>query len=204
MALNNRFARAAILATGVAAGAFGYAPRVEAAFIVTMDEVGSDVVAAGTGSIDLKGLTFEESGSTAGGIAPFVAIVAPGSGSVDVYRGIAGPASFGSGGVSSPASSATGPAVGIVSTAFEFVVPSGYVSGNPLSDGMTFTGATFASLGVTPGTYEWTWGTGVNADSFTLQIGAAVPEPATAMLLGLPLAATLLARRRAKRSLAAA
>ena len=51
------------------------------------------------------------------------------------------------------------------------LVPQGYVSGNPLSGSATFDNATFASLGITPGTYTWTWGTGV--DSFTLQIGPA-------------------------------
>jgi len=66
------------------------------------------------------------------------------------------------------------------------LLPQGYVSGAALSDSMTFNSATFASLGVTPGTYEWTWGTGMNADSFTLQIGpAGVPDAgSTLSLLG--------------------
>ena len=33
---------------------------------------------------------------------------------------------------------------------------------------MTFNNATFASLGVTPGTYVWTWGTGLANQNFTL------------------------------------
>ena len=42
---------------------------------------------------------------------------------------------------------------------------------------MTFDNATFASLGVTPGTYEWTWGTGLRNQNFTLIIGGAgVPD----------------------------
>jgi hypothetical protein len=41
---------------------------------------------------------------------------------------------------------------------------------------MTFNNATFVSLGVTPGTYIWTWGTGPN-QNFTLQIGpTTVPD----------------------------
>jgi hypothetical protein len=50
-------------------------------------------------------------------------------------------------------------------------VPQGYASGAALSDSMTFNNATFASLGVTPGTYVWTWGTGAD-QRFTLQIGS--------------------------------
>jgi hypothetical protein len=38
---------------------------------------------------------------------------------------------------------------------------------------MTFNNATFASLGVTPGTYVWTWGTGLRNQNFTLIIGGA-------------------------------
>jgi hypothetical protein len=64
------------------------------------------------------------------------------------------------------------------------LLPQGYVSGDPLSDSATYTGATFASLGVTPGTYVWTWGSGADADNFTLQIGpTAAPEPSSLLLL---------------------
>ena len=62
-------------------------------------------------------------------------------------------------------------------------MPDGYVSGAPLGTSTdTWDGATFASLGVTPGTYTWTWGSGASADSFTLA-AVAVPEPGSLALL---------------------
>jgi hypothetical protein len=62
-------------------------------------------------------------------------------------------------------------------------VPSGYVSDSPLSETSTYLSQTFSSLGVTPGTYKWTWGSGAN-QNFTLVVESAVPEPSTwAMLL---------------------
>ena len=53
----------------------------------------------------------------------------------------------------------------------------GYVSGTALSDMAIYSGKTLATLGVTPGTYVWTWGTGAN-QNFTLQILPAI-LPAT-------------------------
>ncbi len=58
----------------------------------------------------------------------------------------------------------------------------------------TWNNQTFASFGATPGTYVWTWGSGANAGSFTLNIGgtAAVPEPSSLALLVLPLGLLML------------
>jgi hypothetical protein len=87
-------------------------------------------------------------------------------------------------------------------------LPYEYVSGDGLSDTMTFDNATFATLGVTPGTYKWTWGAvpgvATGDDSFTLQVG--VPEPSTWAMMALGFGGLGLAafRRSAKQRLAAA
>jgi hypothetical protein len=80
------------------------------------------------------------------------------------------------------------------------LVPQGYASGAALSDSMTFNNATFASLGVTPGTYVWTWGDGAN-QNFTLQIGSVgvpnVPDGgSTVSLLGCALLGLAALRRK--------
>jgi hypothetical protein len=59
----------------------------------------------------------------------------------------------------------------------QIIVPTGYVSGSALSDSATYSDATFATLGVTPGTYVWRWGTGAN-QNFTLKVLSAI-LPAT-------------------------
>jgi PEP-CTERM motif len=125
----------------------------------------------------------------------------PTNAEVDVYTGISsGPASFGSG-VETPASDGTGDLAGLKGGFGSFLaVAAGYVSGSPLSDSSTYDSQTFSSLGVTPGVYKWTWGSGAN-QSFTLDI-VAVPEPSTwAMMLlgfaGLGLMGLQSARRRA-------
>src|SRR5262249_31618551 len=104
---------------------------------------------------------------------------------VDIYEGITGPTSFGSGDIFFPTTTSGDP-VGLRISDMTLGVPRGYVSGAALSDSMTFDNATFASLGVTPGTYVWTWGTGLLNQNFTLVIGGVgVPDGgSTVSLLG--------------------
>src|SRR5438270_9577924 len=71
-------------------------------FTVTLEQVGANVVANGSGPINLTGLTFQGSVSTNGvGVLPLFGIIFTGpTGSVNVsqYAGFTGPTSFGSGG----------------------------------------------------------------------------------------------------------
>jgi hypothetical protein len=159
----------------------------QAGYTVTLQQVGTDVVATGSGTINLTGLTFFQfDGVFSPEILPGAGVQAgggiltgPTSSSVDLYFEPRGPTSFGSGGAT-PASSGSGDMVGIfpIHLIFEraLIVPRGYVSGTSLSNSATYSGKTFATLGVTPGTYVWTWGTGAN-QNFTLQILAANPTP---------------------------
>jgi len=73
-----------------------------------------------------------------------------------------------------------------------------FLDKDPLTNSMTFDNATFASLGVTPGTYEWTWGTGLRNQNFTLIIGGAgVPDGgSTVSLLGFALLGLAALRRK--------
>jgi hypothetical protein len=146
-----------------------------------MEQVGSNVVANGSGTIDLTGLTLLVAGVTDSPyLEPdFEHIVIGyndgshniGSAIVTYYIGASGPGNFGSGTGTWP-SGGLGSVVGFRGTLT--VVPFGYVSGTGLGGSMFFSNATFASLGVTPGIYEWTWGTGAHTDYFELEIG--VPE----------------------------
>src|SRR5205823_11000741 len=148
------------------------------AYSVTLEQVGSDVVATGSGPLDLTGLTLVVTyASLPAQIFPVLGQIVTGSGgATDGYQGsISGPTSFG-GVFFTFASSGSGDSVGIFRDTSTLLVPSGYVSGTALSDSATYSNATFASLGVTPGTYEWTWGAGAD-QNFTLVIPrAGVPD----------------------------
>ena len=200
MAFTTRIAGAATLGVAVLMG-YGLSAPAQANYIVTLTEQSGNVVAAsGSGTLDLTGLIGPEPGSTSSGafMTPNAGIIitGPTMGLADNrYTGFTGPTSFGSGGPLFDASSGTGDRVGIDEALTiggslgALVLPAGYVSGAPLSSTAIWNNFTFASLGVTPGTYVWTWGSGVD-DSFTLQIGpTAVPGPvAGAGLPGLILA----------------
>jgi hypothetical protein len=202
----------AMLGVAMLVGAGLSAPPAQAGYIETLEQVGSNVVATGSGTIDLAGLSRSESGFSAiANIVPSFASIftGPSSASTDIYGLITGPTSFGSD-ISSQPSSGSGNMVGINGGSnHSLYVPAGYVSESALSDTATYDSKTFASLGVTPGQYVWTWGSGTTADSFTLDIGpVAVPAPAIGQGLPVVLAvggvlfgARLLERNRKRRPL---
>lgn len=180
-----------------------------AGYVVTLMEVGSNVVAMGSGPIDTGGLGVVYHDVIGGpGISPFIGYIAVGPAvPIDVYYDLAqdypgpsaivGPEDFGSSDSNfTVPNSGSGDEVGLSDFNYRLILPVGYVSGDPLSDRSTFDNATLASLGVIPGTYEWTWGDGAN-QNFTLEIVApAVPEPASIGLLGAGLASFGFLRRR--------
>jgi hypothetical protein len=170
----------------------------QATYTVTLAQEGSDVVATGSGTIDLAGLCCILPGEGIAAIAPIGGLINVGPASLeptDYYFGVSGPLSFGSGPALTYASSGSGDAVGLFTD--ELYVPAGYVSGSALADTSTYDNQTLSSLGLTPGVYVYTFGSGADADRFVVDI-VAIPEPASALLLGPPLGLVMLlaARRR--------
>jgi PEP-CTERM motif len=192
MTFVTRMASATAIGAAVLIGLI--APSAEAGYVVDLTQQGPNVVATGSGPIDLSDLTLvDDSGNASsnpemtpnGGDDPFNMdfLTGPSRSAIDIYEGLTGPASFGNG-TGAGADSGSGDFVGMTG-AVQLYVPHGYVSDSPLSDSATYLSQTFSSLGVTPGTYKWAWGDGAN-QNFTLVIGTVVPEPSTwaMMLLG--------------------
>lgn len=171
----------------VFAGSIFLRAQADAAVVITMEQQGNNVVATGSGSIDLADLSVYNPDyvQSISEVEANIDRIFLNSGAVTTYLGSSGPANFGSGNESFAASS-SGNAFGLSSTGI-IAVPYGYNSGTPLSATATWDNTTLAALGV-DGTYVWTWGTGGAADSLTLEIGpvTAVPEISTwaMMILG--------------------
>jgi hypothetical protein len=196
-----------LLALGLVALLPVVCPSARATYTATLNEVGTNVVGTGSGSLDIT--AFGIPGNFGGGSVenPSSALLLLGTTSppgalIDGYSGISGPTSFGSGsGVN--ADIGGGSVVGVNGNFSVLFVPKGYVSGTPLTTSTdTWSNASFASLGITPGTYTWTWGSGMSADSFILQIGPAsptngngVPDSGTAIALMLGSVGTLITFR---------
>lgn len=156
------------------------ADHANATFIMTLDQVGPDVVASGSGTVNTAALSLFCNGcNTRPFVSPnaaFLAVGATPANVIDLYALASGPTQFGSGSNTLP-STGSGHLAGIGSGLV--IVPMGYVSGTPLSGQDTYNNTTLAALGVTTGTYTWTWGSGVDADSLTLYAGVPVPTAAT-------------------------
>ena len=182
-----KLASAAILALAALC-----APSAQAAYVITFQQVGSDVVETGGGSLDLTDLDVGAFG------IPRDASVDPLQGRV--FSGVFNGANTSVGGFepelivgfgtkfTTNASSTSGGPIGFASGVADLtylIFPAGYVSGAPLSDSSTYLDATISSLGLTPGDHVWNWGSGEHADTFTIDVVASpVPEPSTwAMML---------------------
>jgi hypothetical protein len=153
--------------------------------ILTLNQVGPDVVLNGSGTANLAALTAEQSGGCQAALN-FGQIIAGALGGCKLYGNLSGPTSFPTSGAAG-AMTSSGAIVGFEDYfgTFLIIVPDVYVSGAALGGTATFSGTTLSAI-TTPGTYVWTWGSGATADSLTLLIGA--PEPSTI----LPVAGALL------------
>jgi hypothetical protein len=198
-----RIARAAALGVAMLIGSSLCASPAQAAYIATLVQQGSNVVATGSGTLNLASLSIiPGTFSTEASILPIIGLLfigVPFNEFISSYTGVTGPTSFGNGNSDISANSGIGDIVGVDETTpfgmRVITVPAGYVSGSALFESSTWNNQTFSSLGVTPGTYVWTWGSGASADRFTLDIeAAAVPEPSSLLLFGVVLAALLLGR----------
>jgi hypothetical protein len=163
------------------------APSAQAAYVTTFEEIGSNVVEVGGGTLDLTDLERVGGIFTKLFVTPSEPSYASGTkgDQGDIYEGaLSGPTNWGPG-VTTFASSSSGDLVALVPFGAEIIVPDDYDFGDPLSETSTYLGASFASLGLTPGSYVYSWGTGDHADTFTLNVVAgSVPEPSTwAMIL---------------------
>jgi hypothetical protein len=186
------------------------AGRARAAIVLTATESNGAVVISGGGTANLAGLTFVFGGGFAAAVAPADPLVLIGptdTTGADTYKmltgpGLTGPGNFGTG-MFNTAVNGMGDRFGITTDngTILLAVPTGYASGAALQGTGTFS-SSFASLGMTPGTYVWKWGAGATADSLTLQVGtstAPVPEPSSLALAGVAVAAGLLAWSRRSR-----
>jgi hypothetical protein len=169
-----------------------------AAIVVTIKQVGADVVVMGGGTATAPGLVLIQKYSDLEGfLNPLSGGFAMGRpyeldrDSSSLWFGMVGPEFAGP--ISrTDASIGGGDAFGIVANGSGsrfLVLPIDYTFGDVLESTNTYSDKTLVDLGLTAGTsYVWTWGSGDTADSFTLTIGETttappVPLPAAAWLL---------------------
>lgn len=180
------------------------APQAHADYVVYVYQNGPNVEASGSGTIDTA-VGADGNGTSCG--SPLISgedgILCNVAGSTRFTLLVSGPDSFGSGPVTL-ASSSSGDFVGLVGFFRALAIPNNYVSGDALSGTDIWDNTTLSGLGLTTGTYTWTWGSTANgdADSYVMNIGEAppVPEPSSVFLLGAAGGISFLLFRRRKRA----
>jgi hypothetical protein len=180
--------------------ALAFASSAQGAVVVNAVETGGNVVFTGTGS--LSTLAWEQIGGEEdfAFIDPGKILLVGETPSVAAFRffnpdNFVGPTDFGPGGQTFADSGSGGNADGSIAgdifglffDSKQLIVPGGYKQGTALSGTSTYNNATLAGLGMTVGSYTWSWGFDTrDADSFTLNVGSLnpVPVPATIWLFG--------------------
>lgn len=150
-------------------------------FNVTITQVGSDVVWSGSGSFNLTDLTFDSSIAITSGFAASQAIWI--AGATATPPGLTGqqyggasltyPTTFASGLQSFSTLVSTGSMFGVLTggaSGRTITVPDGYVSGTTISGSTTYQDTTIAGLGLSGGTYTWSWGSAPNTSTLVMVI----------------------------------
>ena len=191
-----------------------------AAFTVTYTQGTDGVTATGVGSLITAGLRRNTGFDSFGPLNPFIQparrtqiVGRDGFQSYDIDLTGAVPPAWGLGGQSN-ATAAIGGGVYFNNNgglSFAIIgVPIGYTSGSAISNSAFYGGQTFATMGLTIGNYVYDYGSGTNADVFSLivssvptvvtpPVAGAVPEPASwaMLILGVAMVGYTLRRRRA-------
>jgi hypothetical protein len=119
----SRFRNAAVGAAALAFAA-GFAAPAEAAFVFTMQQVGSNVVVNGSGSINTTGVSTGVSGSVSPGLeANNALLVVGGATTTDFLNPLSGPTNFGPGTTLHSLTQMSGDTVGIIGVTPEIEVP---------------------------------------------------------------------------------
>ena len=164
---------------GTYSGGGTSSPGPTASYLITIKEVGSNVVMAGSGTLNIDDLTLVAGatgpmGGAGLGVNSATFILGANGGYYDLYSGIlTNPGNFGTGsGIGS--NSSAGDIVGLIyngAPPHMLIVPVGYNSGSYLTSSQTFNNKSFSSLGLATGTYSYTWGTGSNAEILSVVVG---------------------------------
>ena len=171
-----------------------------------------DVTLTASGTIDLatttnlatQGTLAKGAVDPGGAFAPSAIAGPPGSIEVRIEcGGVVGPGAFGAGTATWEGDEGAGDTFGTYGDGESYgasgdglclIVPLNYQSGASLSGTAKFTNTSLSDMGLTKGTYEWSWGNG--ADSLVLNVGErpnAMPVPVMPLWTLLPLALALVA-----------